>query len=117
MALCGIFGISVLQSTTKYKRHITGSYHSGMVVLMMCIWEMGMGMYQRFVPVPMPMLFAQYYREIVFMLMVFIMGVFMLMFQCSVLVFMGMVFCQMQPDPHRHQQPRYQQRRCDGFAQ
>jgi hypothetical protein len=88
-----------------------------MPMLVMGIREMGMGMHHRFMPVPMAVLGPHRYRKIMPMLVVFIMGMLMLMFQCTMRVFVGMIFCQMQPDACRHQQPRYQQWHCDGFAQ
>jgi hypothetical protein len=91
-----------------------------MRVLMMRIGEMRMFMPQGCVLVPMGMRFAvrdQQIIPIMFMLMVAVVRMGVFMFQRIMLVCVGMVFRQVQPQTKRHQQTHHQQRQRDRFPQ
>ena len=83
------------------------------MVLMVCIWKMGMDMHHRLVPVAVGVFFTRLYQEFMAVLMVLIMRMLMAMRHLFVCMLMLMLLSQVQPDTQRHQCACNQQRQRD----
>ena len=87
-----------------------------MSVLMMCIGKVRMFVCQRLMRVQMAMAGAGRDRNVMLVLVVFVMHVFMLMHHALMDMFVFMTFGQMQPDSERHQAAGNKQRQRHRLA-
>ena len=65
------------------------------VLAMMGVWKVGMGMNQRFVPMPMCVFGARFHWKFMFVPMMFVMTVFVAMFHFLMVMLMFMPFSKM----------------------
>lgn len=74
-----------------------------MIMLVMCVGKVGVRMSDWLMLVFMAMLHTRHHREIMAVLMVYVVDVFMVMLNGHMRVRMIVLLGKMQPYPHRHQ--------------